>query len=293
MISIHLMGGLGNQLFQIATTIAYAIDNHITPIFPYSETLTTGQTRNTYWHSLLQNIRKFTVLDNKQFTNEMLYQLPKYHEPDFRYVPLPSIDKIENHRMIGYFQSWKYFDHVKTQVLSIMGITQQRLQIKHDYSELLCITDTEKFPKTISVHFRLGDYKTKQDCHPILPYEYYDRAFQFFSREFLEDVRVLYFCEEDDCEVVDDIMIRIQDKYYLQDIERIDHTIPDWKQLLIMSCCRVNIIANSSFSWWAAYINDHPFKTVIYPSMWFGSTMSNIDVSDMFPTDDSWIRVLC
>ena len=289
MITIHLMGGLGNQLFQIATTLAYAIRNHITPIFPYSETLTVGVERPTYWNSLLKNMRKFTTIENSQFDNQTLLQFPKYHEPEFRYRPLPS--QLENHMLVGYFQSYQYFDDVRHNILNIMGIKQQRTQIIQDFAEVLGITENNKFPDNISVHFRMGDYKTKQDCHPILPYEYYDRAFQTFSPEFLEKIRVLYFCEEEDKEDVDLIMERLQDKYYLRDIQRVDHTIADWKQMLIMSCCRINIIANSSFSWWAAYINDHSLKTVIYPSMWFGPTLHHMDVSDMCPKNGDWIKI--
>jgi hypothetical protein len=96
--------------------------------------------------------------------------------------------------LVGYFQSYLYFDDVKQKVLDIMGINQQRAQIKQDYAELLTYSPANKFPDIISVHFRMGDYKTKEDCHPILPYEYYDRAFQTFSPEFLEKMRVLYFC---------------------------------------------------------------------------------------------------
>jgi hypothetical protein len=291
MISVHLMGGLGNQLFQIATTLAYAIRNRITPMFPFSETLTTGVERPTYWDSLLKNMRKFTVAENSQYNNQTLFQLPKYHEPEFRYRLLPPQNHLENRMLVGYFQSYLYFDDVKQRILDIMGINHQRAQIKEDYAELLTYSPTNKFPDIISVHFRMGDYKTKEDYHPILPYEYYDRAFQTFSPAFLEKMRILYFCEEEDRDAADHIMERLQDKYYLQEIERVDHTIPDWKQMLIMSCCRINIIANSSFSWWAAYINDHPLKTVIYPSVWFGPKFQHMDVSDMCPKNDDWIKI--
>ena len=289
MISIQLMGGLGNQLFQIATTFAYAIRNRIAPMFPYSETLTTGVERPTYWDSLLKNMKKFTTVDNHDFDNQTLFQLPKYNEPEFKYRALPN--RLENHMLVGYFQSYLYFDEYRNKIFDIMGIRHQRAQIKQDYAELLTITENNPFPDVISVHFRMGDYKNKQDCHPILPYEYYDRAFQTFSPEFLEKMRVLYFCEDEDKETADLIMERLQDKYYLQNIERVDHTIPDWKQMLIMSWCRVNIIANSSFSWWAAYINDHPLKTVIYPSMWFGPTLQYMDVYDMCPKNSDWIKI--
>jgi len=58
--------------------------------------------------------------------------------------------------------------------------------------------------------------------------------------------------------------------------------------MLIMSCCQINIIANSSYSWWAAYLNNTTKKTVIYPSIWFGPAIAH-NTEDMFP--ESWIRI--
>ena len=63
----------------------------------------------------------------------------------------------------------------------------------------------------------------------------------------------------------------------------------DWEQLLYMSLCNHNIIANSSFSWWAAYLNENPDKVVCYPTLWFGDALSSYDVSDLLPTE--WIKI--
>ena len=64
--------------------------------------------------------------------------------------------------------------------------------------------------------------------------------------------------------------------------------LEDWEQMLLMSCCHHNIIANSSFSWWSAYFNFHPDKTVCYPSVWF-SDSANIDTRDLCPS--SWNKI--
>jgi hypothetical protein len=65
--------------------------------------------------------------------------------------------------------------------------------------------------------------------------------------------------------------------------------IEDWRQLLLMSCCQHNIIANSSFSWWAAYFNDNSEKIICYPEQWFGLQLSNHNTSDMCPK--SWNKI--
>ena len=68
-----------------------------------------------------------------------------------------------------------------------------------------------------------------------------------------------------------------------------DQSIEDWKQMLMMSCCRHNIIANSSFSWWSAYFNSHTDKIVCYPSQWFGPNLAHNDTRDLCP--DSWKKI--
>jgi hypothetical protein len=67
-----------------------------------------------------------------------------------------------------------------------------------------------------------------------------------------------------------------------------DNTLADWEQLLLMSCCHHNIIANSTFSWWAAYFNSWKDKIVCYPSVWFGN-IANHDTKDLCP--EEWIKI--
>ena len=71
-------------------------------------------------------------------------------------------------------------------------------------------------------------------------------------------------------------------------IQAANPSLEDWEQLLLMSLCQYNIIANSTFSWWAAYLNDNPDKIVCYPEEWFKTTTGH-DTSDLFPED--WAKV--
>jgi hypothetical protein len=83
---------------------------------------------------------------------------------------------------------------------------------------------------------------------------------------------------------------KLSGKYPQVSFIKVDDAIPDWKQLLIMSCCHDNIIANSTFSWWGAYFNETPEKIVCYPDRWFGPKLNN-DVRDLFI--DSWTKIPC
>lgn len=280
MITIFLMGGLGNQLFQIATVISHCIKHKLQFIFPYSEELPVGVTRPTYWDTLLKNLKRFTTYGNKTITNDYLFQLIRYNETFSTYKELPA--NLENCMLHGYFQSHKYIDENKEHILEIMGIKNERTIIREEMSEWI-------FPgePSISIHFRLGDYKEKQQYHPVMPYQYYENAMRIIPLEYIERANILYFCEEEDSEIVQPIIDKLKANFPIKKIRKIDHTIPDWKQLLIMSWYQINIIANSSYSWWAAYINDDLKKTVIYPDVWFGPAMQS-DVSDMFP--DTWVE---
>jgi hypothetical protein len=109
--------------------------------------------------------------------------------------------------------------------------------------------------------------------------------------------QVLYFCEKNDQAYVQRTMIDplqknplFRDKYTFQCI---DHSYDDWEQLLIMSLCQHHIIANSTFSWWGAYLHqpqtpatDQPCTDqpcVYYPRTWFGPAMGDKNLADLFP----------
>jgi hypothetical protein len=138
---------------------------------------------------------------------------------------------------------------------------------------------------TVSLHFRLGDYISKQSHHPIMPIKYYMNALtQIIDKD---TFRVIYFGEKED-EVTIKICIQIlQKKFPYLEFVKADLE-EDWEQMLLMSLCDHNVIANSSFSWWGAYFNSNPDKIVCYPSTWFGPALKH-DTKDLCPPE--WIQI--
>ena len=284
-VSCYLMGGLGNQLFQIFNTMAYCEQHHKKMVLPYSEKLEVGITRPTYWDSFLSYIKRYTTSNQDiEYTNEDLLMFSQYREPHHHFKLIPEIN--QNILFVGYYQSYRYFENEYDKIFATLNIHKQQEQIKAEYPKYF---DTNYI--TISMHFRLGDYKEKQDYHPIMPYEYYENAMFniLVYRQFTNPYRVLYFCEKEDNDSVSSHIKLLAKKYNAVEFIKVDDKIEDWKQLLLMSICDNNIIANSSFSWWAGYFNKNPGKFVCYPHTWFGP-MAKHDVQDMFPCEWNHIK---
>lgn len=288
-VSCFLMGGLGNQLFQIFTTLAYSIKTSRTVVFPYSDVLTTGIARNTYWNSFLSSIKMMTAFNAEhRLSNDDLIRFQLYREPMFSYKDIPTfVNAYPRVTMYGYFQSYKYFHQYKTQIHAMVQLDIQQTNIKREFVELLQQSN-EKLPcHNISMHFRLGDYKNNPNYHPIMSYEYYEQALDHIvsmRQRNVKPIRVLYFCESEDNDIVFDNIKQLMKKFDTITFIKVDDGIVDYKQLLLMSCCHDNIIANSSFSWWAAYFNENADKIVCYPSIWFGISNPQ-NTTDLFPTE--------
>lgn len=287
-ISCVIMGGLGNQLFQIFTTIATAFKHNKNFIFIYDDISPSSVKRFTFWNSFLRPLINFTNKDNN-ITSEIIQTFPLYKERTHNYLEIPNNN---NYMMLfGYFQSYKYFDNYIQEIKNLLYFSEQKQTIKnarsnyfnnsHDYS-------------TISIHFRVGDYKNIQECHPIMTLNYYINALNYIlSKDLIINTKIIFFYEENDKEFVYNNFIKHINQVKFDginiDFVDVDHSIQDWQQMIIMSCCNHNIIANSSFSWWAGYFNENTHKIVCYPDKWFGPKLADKDVSDMFPTN--WHKI--
>ena len=300
MITTYICGGLGNQLFQIFTTIAYALRNNKNFWFLYSEKYKNPSIeRNSYWN---------TFFSSSQF-NQYIYKLPpngctktpfKYIESGFQYQMIPGINH-DNICLQGYFQSYKYFLDEFDSISEILEIEKKKNVVREKCEIFFEDFVGFDFSTTASIHFRLGDYKKYPMVHPITPEIYYIESIRYLieaTKNKNNSIQtVLYFhenniLEKEDLQTVVGIITHLRKEFtYINFIDVSDNSnneFQDWEQMLLMSCCHYNIIANSTFSWWGGFLNSFVDKIVIYPEKWFGESSKN-NVCDLFP--DDWIKI--
>ena len=288
MIYIELMGGLGNQLFQIFAIISYSLTHKIqfkikATKFDVVSPLDHRSLRPTYWNTFFKNLSRFTYSEN--------INLPMLREPNFLYNEIPCLSQglSQDFRLFGYFQSHKYFDTQYDNIVKYIGLEKQKLSIREKYTKYF--TNNRLL---ISMHFRIGDYAIKPECHPVLDIRYYIYSLKkiFENKENIEEkYDILYFGEKcNDIQIKKNIEI-VMKEYPKLNVIQCDYDIADWEQLLLMSLCDHNIIANSTFSWWGAYFNSNTNidKCVCYPSIWFGPAIHN-DLKDLFP--ETWKKII-
>jgi hypothetical protein len=277
------MGGLGNQIFQIFATISYAIKSKNRFQFLNLTTLGGGSTtvRYTFWETFFSNLKPFLI-------KELPQPIHVIREKGFPYNELSVREMVNRNVMIyGYFQSYKYFHENYSIIYRLLNIDKMKTDLLNNIN--LSSPEYLDLENTVSMHFRIGDYKKIQEFHPLATYDFYERSLLYMKiTKPNVNFRILYFCE--DCDI-DDVLIIINKlitNYPMYTFTRGTNTLEDWQQMLLMSCCHHNIIANSSFSWWSAYLNSNSDKIVCYPSVWFGQVANN-DTRDLCPIN--WIKI--
>ena len=257
-VSTKLMGGLGNRLFQIAAAYSVSLRDKKEMICDITDTQSPHKPYTIYIDNIFRNIK---FLDN--FVN-----LKHIGEGGFHYTLIPNLDG--NVKLIGHFQSEKYFINHRTELLELFEIdneTNTRLLKKYEN----IINDD-----TCSIHVRRGDYLGLPNHHPTQPIEYYTDAIKLIG----EDKHYVIF--SDDIKWCKENFSFLNNKTFISGNQ-------DYEDLYLMSMCKNNIIANSTFSWWGAWLNNNENKQVIIPSKWFGISNSHLNTNDLYC--DKWIKI--
>ena len=199
--TIEIMGGLGNQLFQVCALIAYSIRTK-TPFFFENKPITCGDRKKYYWDTPLLNRLKGFIRPPLHPKQQVLYK-----EPFFHYTPIPQVNKVNrvnNIKLVGYFQSAKYFQDYKDVIFRMLKLKETQQYIKEKISPYL---PTTEFSNIVSLHFRVGDYAHQPHNHPLMPIDYYEKALEQLlndDKNGKKDWFILYFCEENDINYVNE-----------------------------------------------------------------------------------------
>lgn len=257
-ITANLMGGLGNQLFQISHALSEGWKHNVDVIFPNKLSIT-----KPIWE--LKHY-KDNIYRNLIFSDNIPPSI-RYSEKHYNDVGIDFNLNLPV-EFDGYFQSSKNFLGYDDKIRNMFCYHNE---FKSEITKLYpCITENN----TLSLHIRRTDYFLTGGILPTIDMSYFDEA-------------VIQNGEYSSLFVFSDDKEWVKEHLKYPNMIIVDN-ITTYQELWLMSMCTNNIISNSSFSWWGAWLNDNKNKKVFVPSVWFGPygphPFDNI-------YEDSWIKI--
>lgn len=269
-------GRLGNQMFQYAGLRGIAANRGFDWVIPRPESY--GDSNYGLFDCFIMSSVKE---ENFGFLNKQSVQTGQFHfSLDF------FNNCADNVNLHDYFQSEKYF-------LNISDIIRRDFVFKDNILEP-CKEIVGELNNPIFLHVRRGDYLNSQHAHPVCSVGYYQRALSHFD----SDSQVLVFsddiewCRQQELFQDDRFMLSEYQELYSQTCATNDgrqNALIPYFDLCMMSLCDGGIVANSSMSWWGAWLIENPTSRIIAPNPWFGPQYKDYDMGDLLP--ESWIEV--
>ena len=256
-VSTRLMGGLGNMMFQIATAYSLSLRDQKKLVCDTNNMVIAHKPYSAYKNNIFRKIEFSESLKINNYIGAGI---------EYREIPKDNLDVL----LVGHFQSEKFFFHHRKEILDLFEPDEEsKTYIKEKYNSVLN-------KDTCSIHVRRGDYLGLQNYHPVLSIEYNLSAIEFLGKNkhfmiFSDDV---LWCQEN--------FSFLKNKTYV-----IGNS--DFQDLYLMSFCNNNIIANSTFSWWGAWLNQNENKKVIIPSNWFGPSYAHLKTDDLYC--ENWVKI--
>lgn len=288
MIIIKLTSGLGNQMFQFALYKYFENQGVEVKVDHYNAI---NQNFGAGYGFEIENVFNLNVnkaikedIDKLKSSDSLLVKLFRrfnivigksknhYLEPHFEFDP--SVKSINNSKYLdGYWQSIKYFENIQDIIKNSFSFninsSSQNLKTKEQMGKV----------NSVSVHVRRGDYVNNKLHGGICNESYYKKAINCITDRVEKPIFYVFS---------DDIMwcrnhLNIENAIY------VDWNINNesYRDMELMTKCKHNIIANSSFSWWGAYLNKNKNQIVICPDKWFNDTQ--INTSDLYLSQ--WIKI--
>lgn len=287
-------GGLGNVLFYYALANAFRQKGIKSFVFISK----TNVERKNYnlgkvfpnlprWGNLnFAQVIHFFIVQQLRNVKYKKYKIPHkvlfypfdalvHDQEPVSYIPELFDNLSANQYLLGHFQSYKFFEEYRDSILKEFRFSKEMLSSKTNHASI----EIRKC-NSVSLHVRRGDYLNGyyyETLGKVCNIDYYKRAVEYICKKLDNPY---FFVFSDDPEYVAE-NLQIKNATY------IDFNIGDdsWQDMYLMSQCNHNIIANSTFSWWGAWLNENPQKIVVAPNRWFAN-MENDEI--VLP---EWIRL--
>jgi hypothetical protein len=276
----EIFGGLGNQLFQYAAGYSLACRTG-GQLLLYPQP---GSTRPFVLDRLALDIvpapKRFHERAIARLSRETGMPVPGVYRPRNFHLEPRFLDLKPPVRLIGYFQSERFFADVADEV---RGLFRLRQGFSPAAQRIAAAIAAAELP--VSIHVRRGDYANPGAAvyHPILPAEYYRRATLLLSR--LLGAEPHYFIFSDEPDAAAETLGFLSERTVA-----IGDPLRPEEEVFLMAQCRHHIIANSTFSWWGAWLNPNPAKTIIAPRQWFTPFgLRHMNIADLVPA--GWITI--
>lgn len=281
---VQILGGLGNQMFQYSLLVAlretfpdeevtmdicafdgYGLHNgfELDRIFNISARTARKTEIQKIYHRLLKGYMSYRIYKHLFPSNKN-----EFREKEASAFNPMIFEKAGNCYYDGYWQDYRYFEYYKEQIKTEFSYKLPLGKKNQKYAE--------KFSnqKTVSIHIRRGDYIGNKGFGGICNEQYYIRAIEYVKNHIC-DIKCFAIFSNDTIWCKERILPFIP--------SNTDIVVVDWNNMSdsyvdmrLMSCCKINIIANSSFSWWGAYLNIHHDSVVIAPKKWTNSRQTAI-----------------
>jgi hypothetical protein len=294
MILLRLEGGLGNVMFEYAlgrylahknnTQLKYDVDTYKTnPLGDYSlslEAFTINIRNNIATPEEIARLKRFQKIRGKgAFFHNLLFSNEQKYIREKNYPFDPTILTLgEDIYLHGWWQSEKYFLNIRPLLLKDFTLRNPLAEKNKEVAQQIVASNS------IGIHIRRLDYvknKKTRWYHGELPKDYYEEA---LSRIISQTKNPKLFIFSDDIEWAREHMHFPYETSYIGWNLQLPH-----EDMHLMSLCKHNITANSSFSWWGAWLNQNPDKIVVAPTPWVALGPPKHDSSDVVP--ESWIKL--
>ena len=269
-------GRLGNQMFQYAALRGIATNRGFDWLIPPPDSY--GDSN----YGLFDCFKMSSVKEeNFGYLNAQSISSNQFHFSEDFFNTCP-----DNVNLHDYFTTEKYFDNVK-------DIIREDFAFKDEILEP-CKEVIDQLDNPIFMHLRRGDYAVNPSAHPMCPIEYYEEALTHFPEDrcvivFSDDIG---WCREQSFFDSDRFMLSEFDERYPQTCDTLQgrqQALIPYFDLCMMTLCTGGIIANSTMSWWGAWLMKNKTQAIIYPTRWFGSYYDHYIMDDLCPQD--WFGV--